>query len=91
MLNEIQKNKFTIRAKNEAKKMLNELGITNLNDNNIGDFETALDVNVSGLVTLQECQGQNIDVELLKIYDLLTDIILDNEDDFDFLNSLFFN
>jgi hypothetical protein len=42
------------------------------------------------LVNAQE-DGESIDEELLKIYDLLTDIVLDNEEDLDFLNQLFFN
>ena len=33
---------------------------------------------------------EKIDEELLKIYDLLTDIVLDNENDIEFLNALFF-
>lgn len=91
MLSKSQKSKFTKRAKEEAKKLLGELKIDHLDENNIGDFQSALDVNVSGLVSLEECENQEIDKELLEIYDLLTDIVLDNEDDFDFLNNLFFS
>ena len=43
------------------------------------------------VVTAKECDGKVIDEELLEIYDLLTDIVLDNEADLDFLNSLFFD
>ena len=42
------------------------------------------------MVNSQEA-GENIDEELLQIYDLLTDIVLDNEEDLEFLNKLFFN
>ena len=49
----------------------------------------ANDVKVAGLVTMQECEDQKIDEDLLDIYDLLTDIVLDNEDNIDFLNKLF--
>ncbi len=35
--------------------------------------------------------GERVDKELLSIYDLLVDIVLDNEEDLDFLNELFFN
>ena len=41
------------------------------------------------MVTMQECEDQKIDEDLLDIYDLLTDIVLDNEDNIDFLNKLF--
>ena len=91
MLSEIQRNKFNSRAKEEAKKLLQELNIKKINGDNIGDLQNALDVNVSGLVTLQECENKKIDEELLRIYDLLVDIVLDNEEDMDFLNQLFFN
>ena len=89
MLSEIQKNKFTARAKTEAKKLLQELNIIRLDEANIGDLQSALDVKVAGLVTMQECEDQKIDEDLLDIYDLLTDIVLDNEDNIDFLNKLF--
>ena len=89
MLSEIQKNKFTARAKTEAKKLLQELTIIRLDEANIGDLQSALDVKVAGLVTMQECEDQKIDEDLLDIYDLLTDIVLDNEDNIDFLNKLF--
>ncbi len=91
MLSEIQKNKFSIRAQKEARNLLTELKIERLNDNNLGVFLSLLDVNISGLVSLNECNNQNIDVESLEIYDLLTDIILGNKENLDFLNQLFFN
>ena len=90
MLSEIQKNKFTPRAKEEAKKILKSIGIEKFIDDT-GDFIETLDVNISGLVTAKEYEGKLIDEELLEIYDLLTDIVLDNEADLDFLNSLFFD
>ena len=40
---------------------------------------------------MQECENKKIDEELLEIYDLLVDIVLDNEEDLDFLNQLFFS
>ncbi len=91
MLNRTQKNKFTLRAKEEAQKILKELKIENLNNDNICDLQDKLDSKVAGLVSLKECENKPIDEELLKIYDLLTDIIIDNEDDLNFLNQLFFH
>ena len=91
MLSEIQKNKFTKRAKEEAKKLFEELKIEKINDDNICDLEKELDIRVSGLVTMHECENLEIDEELLEIYDLLTDIVMDNEYDLDFLNKLFFD
>ncbi len=91
MLSEIQKNKFTTRAQQEARKVLLELKIENLNNDNICNLQSQLDVLVSGLVSLKECEHQNVDEELLEIYDLLTDIVLDNEENLDFLNQIFFN
>ncbi len=91
MLSEIQKNKFTTRAQQEAKKLLLELKIENLNNDNICNLQRQLDALVSGLVSLKECEHQNVDEELLEIYDLLTDIVLDNEENLDFLNQIFFN
>ena len=91
MLSENQKNKFTPRVKEEVKKLLQELNIKRLSDENIGDLQRALDVNVSGLVTLKECENKEIDEELLEIYDLLVDVVMDNEEDLDFLNQLFFS
>lgn len=91
MLSEIQKKQFTPRAKGEAANLLKELGITVLNEDSLCNLQEELDLKVASLVTKKECEGQEIDDELLEIYDLLTDIILDNEEDLDFLNSLFFD
>lgn len=91
MLSEIQKMQFTPRAKSEAANLLKELGIISLNEDNLCDLQEELDLRVASLVTTKECEGKAIDEELLEIYDLLTDIVLDNEDDLDFLNSLFFD
>lgn len=91
MLSEIQKNKFTARAKEEAIKLLLKAKIeqfSSLDDS--GRFIEILDSKVASLVCSQE-DGEPIDKELLKIYDLLTDIVLDNEENLDFLNNLFFN
>ena len=90
MLNDLQKNQFTARAKNEALMILKSLGIDRFTEDT-GAFIEQLDVLVSGLVTAKECEGQKIDEELLEIYDLLTNIVLDNEEDLNFLNSLFFD
>lgn len=91
MLSEIQKNKFTQRAKTEAKKLLHELKINKfLTADEPGSFIEALDAKVSELVSAQE-DGEVIDKELLNIYDLLTDIVLDNENNLNFLNQLFFD
>lgn len=89
MLNEIQKNKFTARTKEIAQNLLKELNIAKLDDNSVCDLQSELDLRVSSLVSAQE-NGEKIDRELLEIYDLLTDIVLDNEDDHNFLNRLFF-
>ena len=89
MLNESLTSRFTPRAKEEAKKLLGEMNITELNDDNLYKVEVELDARVSALVTMDECEHQPIDHELLDIYDTLTDIILDNEDEIDFLNKLF--
>ena len=90
MLSEVQKNKFTKRAKDEAQKLLRNLNIEKLTENNIGDLQYDLDAKVCGLVSQKECENQKNDEELLDIYDLLTDIVLDNEENLDFLNELFF-
>lgn len=90
MLNEIQKNKFTARAKDEVNKVLKRLNIVNLTDNTVCDLQEELDFLVSSSVNAQE-DGEAVDEELLKIYDLLVEIVLDNEEDLDFLNQLFFN
>ena len=90
MLNEKQQNTFTARAKEVVQKLLKKLNIVKLDDNSIGDLQEELDFLVASLVNAQE-DGETIDEELLEIYDLLTDIVLDNEEDLDFLNQLFFN
>ena len=90
MLNEKQQNKFTARAKEVVQKLLKKLNIVKLDDNSIGDLQEELDFLVASLVNAQE-DVETIDEELLEIYDLLTDIVLDNEEDLDFLNQLFFN
>ena len=89
MLCKSPESKFTPRAKEEAKKLLAEMNITELNDNNLYEVEAELDARVSGLVTMDECEHLPIDRELLEIYDTLTDIILEHEDEIDFLNKLF--
>ena len=90
MLNEKQQNKFTARAKEVVQKLLKKLNIVKLDDNSICDLQEELDFLVASLANAQE-DGETIDEELLEIYDLLTDIVLDNEEDLDFLNQLFFN
>ena len=89
MLSENLQIRFTPRAKEEAKKLLAEMNITELNDGNLYEVEVELDTRVSGLVTMDECEHLPIDHELLEIYDTLTDIILAHEDEIDFLNKLF--
>ena len=90
MLSEIQKNKFTTKAKEIVQELLKKLNIAKLDDNSICDLQEELDFLVASLVNTQEA-GETIDEELLEIYDLLVDIVLDNEEDLDFLNQLFFN
>ena len=88
MLSEIQKSEFNARAKNEIRNLLKELKITTLTDDNIGLLQDKLIAVVSGLVSAKE-KGDNVDEKLIKIYDLITDIVLDNEEDLEFLNKLF--
>lgn len=91
MLSEIQKSKFSAKAKEEARKLLQALNIEKLTDENIGELQSELDLTVASLVTQKEIENRSIDEELLDIYDLLIDVLLDNEEDLDFLNTLFFN
>ena len=91
MLSEIQKSKFSAQAKEEARKLLQALNIEKLTDENIGELQSELDLTVASLVTQKEIENRSIDEELLDIYDLLIDVLLDNEEDLDFLNTLFFN
>lgn len=91
MLSKNQQNKFTTRAKEEAKRLLLELNIEKfLSFDDSGSMINFLDFKVASLVNAKE-DGEVIDEELLEIYDLLTDIVLDNEEDLDFLNQLFFS
>lgn len=89
MLSEILKSRFTSRAKEVAKKVLDELNISKITEDNMYDFQLTLDSLVSGLVTEDEVEKKPIDRELLEIYDLLTDIVIDNDDDLPLLNELF--
>ncbi len=89
MLSKSLESKFTPRAKEEAKKLFAEMNITELNDDNLYAVEVELDTRISGLVTMDECEHKPIDHELLKIYDTLSDIILEHEEEIDFLNKLF--
>lgn len=72
-----------------AKEVLDELNISKITEDNMYDFQLTLDSLVSGLVTEDEVEKKPIDRELLEIYDLLTDIVIDNEDDLPLLNELF--
>ena len=67
MLSENLKVRFTPRAKEEAKKLLTEMNITKLNDDNLYEVEVELDTRVSALVTMDECEHKPIDHELLDI------------------------
>ena len=89
MLSEIQKNGFSERAKAEAKRLLDELRIKVLDDDSICNLQKELDLRIASLVSAQE-NGEVIDMELLDTYDLLSDIVLDHENDTAFLNALFF-
>lgn len=95
MLDKKYQEKFTPRAKAEANKLLQELGITTIDEDNIGEFLDILMLRISGLVTLDEDEHQPIDRELLAIYDLLMDIVVDydngEESDYEFFNKLFFD
>ena len=89
MLSELQKNKYTKRAQKETKKLLNKLNIVKLTNDTLCNLQEELDFLVASLVNAQE-DGETIDDELLAIYDLLIDIIYDNEENLDFLNNLFY-
>lgn len=90
MLSEVQKNKFNEKAQEEINKILKKLNIVALTDDTVCNLQEELDFLVASLVNAKE-DGETIDEELLQIYDLLVDIVLDNEEDLDFLNQLFFN
>lgn len=90
MLSEIQKEKFDKNAKKEIQRVLKILRIDRLNEYNIGDLQSELDLEVASLVSKQE-DGEVTDPSLLEIYDLLVDIVLENEDNLEFLNSIFYN
>lgn len=90
MLSEIQKEKFDENAKKEIQRLLKILRIDRLNEYNIADLQSELDLEVSSLVSKQE-DGEATDSSLLEIYDLLVDIVLENEDNLEFLNSIFYN
>lgn len=70
--------------------MLLELKISELTNENIGLLQNELNLCVASLVSAKE-DGETIDGNLLEAYDMLTDIVLDNEEDLQFLNKLFFN
>ena len=89
MLSELQKNKYTKRAQKETKKLLNKLNIAKLTNDTLCNLQEELYLLVASLVNAQE-DGETIDDELLAIYDLLIDIIYDNEENLDFLNNLFY-
>ena len=61
MLNEIQQNKFTARAKEVVHELLKKLNITQLDDDSVCDLQEELDLKVSSLVTMQECENKKID------------------------------
>ncbi len=88
MLNEIQKNKFKQQAKEAAQNLLKELNISKLDENSVCELQKSLDLKVASLVSAKEAR-EDIDNEQLETFDLLVDIILDNEDNLDFLNHLF--
>ena len=67
-----------------------ELKISELTNENIGLLQNELNLCVASLVFAKE-DGETIDGNLLEAYDMLTDIVLDNEEDLQFLNKLFFN
>lgn len=89
MLSELQKNKYNKRAQKETKKLLNKLNIAKLTNDTLCNLQEELYLLVASLVNAQE-DGETIDDELLAIYDLLIDIIYDNEENLDFLNNLFY-
>ena len=88
MLNANQSKNLTPRAKEEIKKILQELKIESISDENICILQNKLDLRVSSMVSAKE-DGEVIEDELLTIYDLLVDIVVDNEDNLGLLNDLF--
>ena len=90
MLGNVQENNITEKTKEVAKNLLAELKISELTNENIGLLQNELNLCVASLVSAKE-DGETIDGNLLEAYDMLTDIVLDNEEDLQFLNKLFFN
>ena len=84
----VYKDRLTQRGRAVAQKLLCELNITVFDEDSICALQNELDIRVASLVSAQE-DGESIDLELLEIYDLITDILLDNEDDPELLNKLF--
>ena len=89
MLSEVQKNKFTTRAQEEAKKLLLESKIEKfllLDDS--GRFIEILDFEVASLVNAQE-DSETIDEKLFEIYDLLNEHCFGQRRRFGFLKLTF--
>ena len=77
------------RAKKEVKLLLNELNINCLDETNTSNFLFEIKLKVYSLVIEDEVEHLEIDRELLKIYRLLIEIIENNENNYEYLNSLF--
>lgn len=74
MLSEIQENNFTAKAKEEeAFKLMKKLNIVEFTDDTVCLLQGELDSLVASLVNARE-DGETIDEELLKIYDLAKSI-----------------
>ena len=88
MLSKILEKRFNEKAKLETKALLAKLKISHFDKKSLSYFFEEVETLVNSLV-MDETEGKEIDQELLSIYNTIIDIILDNEDNFEFLNALF--
>ena len=88
MLSKILEKRFNERAKLETKALLTKLNISYFDEKSLSHFFKEVELLVNSLV-MDETEGKEIDNELLSIYNTIIDIILDNEENIDFLNKIF--
>lgn len=90
MLNKRQKELFNDKARYELQKILKELGIVVFNEETTNLLQETIESKIISM-SYDETEKKQIDEELLKIYDIINDIILDNETNYEFLNKLIFD
>lgn len=90
MLNKRQKELFNDKARYELQKILKELGIVVFNEETTNLLQETIESKIISM-SYYETEKKQIDEELLKIYDIINDIILDNETNYEFLNKLIFD